>query len=98
MLIIGWIYVTATAYTLHESPNKITASGIKPKQNITVAASRHLPMGARVYIPSRGWHIVQDRMSRRYDKMPNPRIDIYVDNPTEAKKWGKRGMYVFVCY
>jgi len=90
------ISATVTAYSPYECPNKHTASGTIPKPGRTVAASRHIPLGARVYIPSRGWHIVEDRMARRYDRGQKPRIDIYMTSRAEAMKWGIRELQVEV--
>lgn len=88
------IIVVVTAYSPTECPNKRTASGTIPKPGLTVAASRHIPLGARIYIPSRGWHVVEDRMARRYDRERQPHIDIYMPSRAEAVKWGRKELVV----
>lgn len=95
-ILTAWVMVRVTAYSPSECPNKHTASGTVPKQGRTIAASRHLPMGARVYVPSRGWHYVEDRTSRRYDRRKMPTVDIYMNSREEALKWGSRRIRVYV--
>jgi 3D (Asp-Asp-Asp) domain-containing protein len=50
----------------------ITASGVRVREGITIAAPRSIPFGTRIHIPGAGWRTVQDRLSRRYDH----RLDI----------------------
>jgi 3D (Asp-Asp-Asp) domain-containing protein len=45
----------------------ITASGIRVREGITIAAPRSIPFGTRIWVPGAGWRTVQDRLSRRYD-------------------------------
>lgn len=61
-----------------------TASGIKPTQGITVAASRQLPFGTRLFIDGVGWRTVQDRLAKRYDN----RVDVYFASHAQAKQFG----------
>lgn len=64
-----------------------TASGKMPRAGVTVAASRTIPFGTTVLIPSlNGKRIVQDRLAKRYDN----RVDIFMSTHDEAKKWGKQ--------
>jgi 3D (Asp-Asp-Asp) domain-containing protein len=51
----------------------ITASGVRVREGITIAAPRSIPFGTRIWVPGAGWRTVQDRLSRRYDH----RLDIY---------------------
>jgi 3D (Asp-Asp-Asp) domain-containing protein len=69
-----------------------TASGKMPVVGVTVAASRTIPFGTRVYIPGAGWRTVQDRLARRYDS----RMDIYFAKHSDALRWGKRTLNVEV--
>ena len=62
----------------------ITASGIRVREGITIAAPRSIPFGTRIHIPGAGWRTVQDRLSRRYDH----RLDIYFTSHRAALQWG----------
>jgi peptidoglycan DL-endopeptidase CwlO len=68
------------------APNK-TASGVWPKQGITIAAPRNIPLSTRVtIIGMTNIFIVQDRTARRF----NGRWDIFFTSHSEAKKFGKQ--------
>ena len=67
----------------------LTASGVRPVEGITVAASRSIPLGTRIRLTVPGlWKarafVVQDRLSRRYDN----RLDIYFSRHSDAVKFG----------
>jgi 3D (Asp-Asp-Asp) domain-containing protein len=64
-------------------PSGLTASGKKPIEGITVAASRQYPFGTRLMIEGHTY-IVQDRLAKRYDD----RVDIYFSKHKDAKKFG----------
>ena len=68
------------------SAKGITASGNKPRQGYTVAAPRNIPFGTKLFIPSVGWRIVEDRLAKRYDN----RIDVYYKSHKKAKEFGIR--------
>lgn len=95
LILAVWITVQASAYCYTGNQ---TTSGTWPKQGRTIAASRHLPIGARVYIPSRGWYRVEDRCNRRFDKRKIPTIDIFMNNRKSAINWGRRTIKVRVEY
>ena len=69
----------------------ITASGRKPVQGVTVAASRSIPFGTRIHIEGIGWRTVQDRMAKRFDKT---RMDVYFKRHADAKRFGIRKLKV----
>ena len=87
---------TITAYcacALCCGPNAagLTASGDRPVQGITVAASRSIPLGTHIRLTIPGlWKskefIVQDRLAKRYDD----RVDVYFTRHEDALKFGKR--------
>jgi 3D (Asp-Asp-Asp) domain-containing protein len=62
----------------------ITASGVRVREGITIAAPRSIPFGTRIHIPGAGWRTVQDRLSRRYDH----RLDLYFTSHRAALQWG----------
>lgn len=68
----------------------ITASGKPPVQGRTVAASRRIPLGTRIFIEGVGWRVVEDRLSRRYDG----RVDVFFSQHADAVKFGKRKLAV----
>jgi 3D (Asp-Asp-Asp) domain-containing protein len=68
----------------------ITASGKKPMQGVTVAASRNLPIGTRIFIEGVGVRVVQDRLAKKYDN----RFDVFFTSHSEALKFGKRELKV----
>jgi 3D (Asp-Asp-Asp) domain-containing protein len=80
---------TVTAYC-HCSPictrrgDGITASGVRVREGITIAAPRSIPFGTRIWVPGAGWRTVQDRLSRRYDH----RLDLYFTSHKRALQWG----------
>lgn len=69
-----------------------TASGNKPKQGITVAGPRSLPLGTRVFIEGIGERVVQDRLSKKHDS----RFDLFFSSHSEAAKFGKKELKVTV--
>ena len=69
----------------------ITANGQRPKEGITVAASRSLPFGATVIIGNKTFR-VQDRLAKRYDS----RFDIYFAKHSDAREFGIKTQQVKV--
>ena len=63
--------------------NGVTASGAKPIEGITVAASRKIKLGTHLRIDGHEY-VVQDRLAKRYDS----RFDIFFTNHTDAKNFG----------
>lgn len=62
----------------------VTAIGRVPVQNVTVAASRRIPLGTSLAIDGIGWRRVEDRLARKYDD----RVDIYFTRHADAVKFG----------
>ena len=69
-----------------------TASGKMPVQGITCAGPRSVPFGTRVYIDKVGWRTVQDRLAKKFDN----RYDIYFKSHSEALRFGKRTLRVYI--
>lgn len=74
------------------SANNRTASGAKSRQGITVAASRSIPLGTRIYIESVGWRTVEDRLARRFDA----RCDVYFNRHSDARNFGIKRLKVTI--
>jgi len=64
----------------------LTASGNKPTQGITIAASRSIPLGSKVTLSNGHTYIVQDRLAKRFDS----RFDIYFTSHKAALEFGKK--------
>ncbi len=85
--------VTATAYTLNETPNEVGAWGdeLDPDDEV-IAVSRDLvaaglTRGTKVYIEELDdTYVVRDTMAARWHR----RIDILMDDTDDALQWGKR--------
>lgn len=79
-----------TAYTKSDfsmNGKGITASGTKVMQNRTIASSRRIPYGTRIFFPKLGrTYVVEDRGGA----IKGNRIDIYMDSRTEALKFGRK--------
>lgn len=70
-----------------------TASGLHPKQGITIAAPQWLKFGTRLRIEGfTNEFIVQDRMHKRYRR--GRYIDIFMNSHAAAKKFGRRELKV----
>ena len=92
-----WRSVTVTAYCAcpkccGKHSDGITASGVRVREGITIAAPRSIPFGTRIWIPGAGWRIVQDRLAKRFDA----RMDLFFASHKAAIKWGKQTLLVFV--
>ena len=70
----------------------LTASGVKPVEGITCAASRSIPFGTRIYIEGVGYRTVQDRLAKRYDN----RIDIFFKRHEDALRFGKQNKNIHI--
>jgi 3D (Asp-Asp-Asp) domain-containing protein len=80
---------TATAYSLRGR----TASGMKVARGIVAADKRLHPLGSKIRINAgtySGTYIVADTGS----KIRGQRIDIWVSSSAEAKRFGRRKVYV----
>ena len=73
------------------SPRQPTASGAWPREGVTVAAPRSIPLNTRVTIAGRSY-VVQDRTARRFDG----RWDIYVTDHQRAKRLGIRKVKITI--
>jgi len=71
----------------------ITASGAKPVQGVTVAASRSIPFGTVIEIEGVGRRVVQDRMHKKFD---GTRMDIYFSSHKAAKHFGIKRLKVTI--
>lgn len=113
LVLFGWTNLLAQEFTAHvtyytNDPRygKKTASGKLAVQGVTVAASKDLPFGTRLYIPElsklvggNGTFVVQDRgsavQSRRASRGKLPVIDIYVNSHSQVQKLKRAKRHIF---
>lgn len=69
----------------------INATGNKPIENHSIAASRSISFGSKIRIGGKEY-TVDDRLAKRYDG----RFDIYMRDHREAKKFGIRTNKVII--
>lgn len=70
----------------------LAADGKPPRQGLTVAGPRWIPLGARIQITSAGnftnrTFTVTDRLAERFSR---DRIDFYFEKHQDAKRYGKQ--------
>ncbi len=92
-----WVLMEVTAYTasLEEcgKTDGITASGKPVKELHTLAAGPSIPFGTKIYIPEfMKTFVVEDRGGAITDR----HLDIYMERLEDAKKFGRKDIYVFV--
>ena len=70
----------------------ITASGVKVKEGVTVAADTSLPFGTKLYIQGIGWRTVQDRGG----SIKGNRLDIYISSHNDPMPYNVKNLDVWV--
>jgi 3D (Asp-Asp-Asp) domain-containing protein len=92
----GEFTINASAYTASadECGNSkgITASGIKVKENRTIACPPQFPFGAKIKIADMGTYVCEDRGGA----IKGNHIDIYVETKTEAFAFGRQNLVAMV--
>jgi Domain of unknown function (DUF348)./G5 domain./3D domain. len=83
--------VTATAYTGSENgSNGITATGFNlranPSAKIIAVDPKVIPLGTKVYVEGYGYAVAADTGSG----VKGYKIDVFIPNIYEAKKWGRK--------
>lgn len=66
--------------------DRITASGVKAVEGVTVATDKSIPFGTKIYIEGVGERIVQDRGGA----IKGNKIDLYFDTHEQALEWGRQ--------
>jgi 3D (Asp-Asp-Asp) domain-containing protein len=88
-----WYYFVATAYSKNDSvqgTNSVTATGEIAREGIIAVDPSIIPYGTTVEIKDMGYFSAEDCGS----KIKGNRIDIYFDSKTEAKEFGRRGIWL----
>ena len=80
-----WLKFEATAYSV----DGVTASGHATRESRTVAADPDvLPLGSRVEIKRAGSYSGIYQSKARGTKIVGRKIDIFIEDPVEAKRFG----------
>lgn len=84
--------INASAYTASAdecgNDKGVTASGIKVKENRTIACPPSFPFGAKIEIEGMGTYVCEDRGGA----IKGNKIDIYMETKAEAFKFGRRNL------
>src|SRR5450756_17500 len=91
--IVEWYYFVATGYSANDSiqgTDNITATGKEVSEGVIAVDPRIIPLGTTVEIKNLGKFIAEDTGG----KIKGNRIDIYFNSKTEAKKFGKQGIWL----
>ena len=91
--IIEWYYFVATGYSAKDptqGTDNITATGKEVYEGIIAVDPKIIPLGTNVEIKDLGKFIAEDIGG----KIKGNRIDIYFNSKTEAKKFGKQGIWL----
>jgi 3D (Asp-Asp-Asp) domain-containing protein len=87
----GWQAFTATAYSVEGE----TKSGKQTREGRTVAADPDiLPMGTHIQIQGAGAYSGNYVVHDTGPKVQGREVDIFIDNPAEAKRFGKKKVRV----
>jgi len=83
------ITAVSTAYT---NTGHRTATGITPHKGVVSVDPRVIPLGTKLYVENYGPAVALDTGG----DMKGNRIDVFFDNPQEAKAWGRRKVNVLI--
>ena len=90
--------INASAYTASadecDNSNGITASGVKVKENRTIACPPEFPFGAKIEIEGMGTYVCEDRGGA----IKGNHIDIYVQTKKEAFAFGRKNLNAKVLF
>ncbi|MHB1376558.1 MAG: 3D domain-containing protein [Candidatus Humimicrobiaceae bacterium] len=91
--IIEWYYFVATGYSSNDftqGTDNITSTGKEVYEGIIAVDPEIIPLGTEVEIKDLCKFIAEDTGG----KIKGNRIDIYFNSKTEAKKFGKQGLWL----
>ncbi|MCL6610413.1 MAG: ubiquitin-like domain-containing protein [Peptococcaceae bacterium] len=81
--------VIATAYS-HTGYN--TATGVRPEYGVVAVDPRVIPLGTRMYVEGYGYATALDTGGA----IKGNRIDVFLESPAEASRWGVRTVKVYL--
>ena len=88
-----WYYFTATGYSANDpaqGTNSTTATGKKISRGMIAVDPKIIPLGTEVEIKDMGTFIAEDTGG----KIKGNRIDIYFESKEDAKKFGRKGVWI----
>ncbi|MBP3372792.1 MAG: G5 domain-containing protein, partial [Clostridia bacterium] len=80
---------SSTAYT-HTGHN--TATGTKPAYGTIAVDPSVIPLGTRMYIPGYGYGVARDTGGA----IKGTRIDVFFETRSEAIRWGRRSVTIYI--
>ncbi len=80
---------SSTAYT-HTGHN--TATGTRPAYGTIAVDPRVIPLGTRMYIPGYGYGVARDTGGA----IKGNRIDVFFETRSEAIRWGRRSVTIYI--
>ena len=83
------LQVTATAYT---HTGSCTSSGTNPRVGTVAVDPNLVPMGSRLYVEGYGFARAEDRGGA----IRGNRIDVFLETESEARRWGRRSVKVYI--
>jgi len=83
------VVVSATAYTYTGSR---TATGTRTKVGTVAVDPRVIPLGSRLYVEGYGYARAEDTGGA----IRGSRIDVFLETESEARRWGRRTVKVYV--
>ena len=92
---VDWFHFVATGYSADDpvqGTNNITATGKEVHEGIVAVDPKVIPLGTKIEIKGIGTFIAEDTGG----KIKGNRIDIFFNSKDEAKKFGKKGVWVRV--
>ena len=90
---VEWYYFVATGYSADDpvqGTNNITATGVEVYEGIVAVDPKVIPLRTNIEIKGMGTFIAEDTGG----KIKGDRIDIFFDLKEEAKKFGRRGVWI----
>lgn len=90
---VEWYYFVATGYSANDSKqgtDNITATGSKVHEGVVAVDPNVIPLGTRVEIKGLGTFVAKDTGG----KIKGNRIDVFFNSREEAKKFGRKGVWV----
>lgn len=90
---VEWYYFVATGYSADDpvqGTNNITATGVEVYEGIIAVDPKVIPLKTNIEIKGMGTFMAEDTGG----KIKGNRIDIFFDLKEEAKKFGRRGVWI----
>ncbi len=90
---VNWYYFVATGYSANDpvqGTNSTTATGTEVREGIVAVDPDTIPLGTKIEIKDLGTFVAEDTGG----KIKGNRIDIFFDSKKEAKKFGRKGVWI----